>query len=305
ERLQAAVLDDLQRAATPEASRQSWQRLTDHFEQIYRKPEHIDQLKQAILNEAVRGRLVPQDPSDEPAEQLLERIKEEKQRLYEEGEIRKPKDLDPVSEDEIPYEIPKNWKWVKFNEMANFINGDRGKNYPNKREYVDDGIPWINTGHITKEGTLTTEGMNYITREKYNSLRSGKIKEGDLVYCLRGATFGKTAFVEPYKEGAIASSLMIIRTYFLSMNKYIFHYLLSPLGRNQLFRFDNGSAQPNLSASSVKKYAFPLPPLEEQKRIVNKINELFTWCDDLKSTLNRSQQTDQRLLEALVNGQNK
>src|SRR5699024_1233863 len=117
ERLQVAVLDDLQRAETPEASRQSWQHLTDHFEQIYRKTEHIDQLKQAILNEAVRGRLVPQDPNDEPAEQLLERIKEEKNRLHDEGEIRKPKNLDPIYNDEKLYELPEGWCWCRFGSV--------------------------------------------------------------------------------------------------------------------------------------------------------------------------------------------
>jgi len=113
-------------------------------------------------------------------------------------------------------------------------------------------------------------------------LRSGKIQTDDLVYCLRGATFGKTAFVTPYTNGAIASSLMIIRPDLPKSNKLIYYYLISPLGREQIFRFDNGSAQPNLSANSVKSYTFPLPPLAEQKEIVRQLEAAFVRIDALK-----------------------
>ena len=102
--------------------------------------------------------------------------------------------------------------------------------------------------------------MYFISREKFNELRSGKIQIGDLIYCLRGATFGKTAIINQYKEGAIASSLMIIRPFSTIFNRYLYQYLISSLGRGQIFRFDNGSAQPNLSANSVRLYVYPLPP---------------------------------------------
>jgi hypothetical protein len=156
-----------------------------------------------------------------------------------------------IKEAEIPFGIPINWRWCRFGSVVEFLNGDRGKNYPNKHEYVSVGIPWINTGHIAEDGSLDTESMNFITREKFDSLNGGKIQAGDLVYCLRGATIGKTAFVEPYFEGAVASSLMIIRPGPAIDRKYAFYFLVSRLERQLIKRFDNGAAQPNLAGASV------------------------------------------------------
>ncbi|EOW9329804.1 restriction endonuclease subunit S [Vibrio cholerae] len=278
----------------------NWGRISEHFDTLFTTEQSIDQLKQTILQLAVMGKLVPQDPNDEPAAKLLERIAEEKAQLVKEKKIKKQKALPPIAEDEKPFELPNGWEWVKFGELSEFINGDRSKNYPNKDEYVDQGIPWINTGHIEPDGTLTTKDMNFITKEKFDTLRSGKIIHTDLVYCLRGATFGKTAFVSPYVEGAIASSLMIIRPYNVSLREFFYTYLISPFGHSQIFRFDNGSAQPNLSANSVMLYAFPCPPIEEQIRITTKVRELFLMCDQLKQRLRDSQQTQLQLTDAII-----
>jgi type I restriction enzyme S subunit len=222
------------------------------------------------------------------------------QRLIKERKIKQCKSLPEIQPEEVPYKLPKGWEWVRLGYVGEFINGDRGKNYPNRDEYVDEGIPWINTGHIEPDGSLTQTEMNFISREKFNSLNNGKIQPGDLVYCLRGATFGKTAIVDPYQEGAIASSLMIIRPFPPCSNRYIYRYLVSPIGRNQIYRFDNGSAQPNLSANSVQLYVFPLPPLAEQKRIVAKVDELMKLCDQLEASLRQSQQRAESLAASAI-----
>ncbi|EHK7403844.1 restriction endonuclease subunit S [Vibrio parahaemolyticus] len=298
--LVTTLLDTLTNSADANELMQNWARISEHFDTLFTTEESIDQLKQTILQLAVMGKLVPQDPSDEPAAELLKRIAEEKAQLVKEKKIKKQKALPPIAEDEKPFELPSGWEWCKFGELSQFINGDRGKNYPNKNEYVSDGIPWINTGHIQPDGTLTTSDMNFITEEKFDSLRSGKIIPDDLVYCLRGATFGKTAFVKPYVHGAIASSLMIIRLFDNKMNGFVYRYLTSAFGRSQIFRFDNGSAQPNLSANSVGLYAFPCPPLEEQKRIVAKINELFEVCEQLQARIADAKSILLDLTDAIV-----
>ncbi|WP_176063226.1 restriction endonuclease subunit S [Serratia marcescens] len=279
---------------------ENWARVSQHFDTLFTTEASIDALKQTILQLAVMGKLVPQDPNDEPASELLKRIEQEKAQLVKEGKIKKQKPLPAVSDDEKLFEVPDGWEWCKFGSLAEFINGDRGSNYPNRNEYVEKGIPWINTGHIERNGTLSIGGMHFITQKKYDELRSGKITEGDLVYCLRGATFGKTAFVTPYTEGAIASSLMIVRAHLIETNSYIYNYLISPFGRSQILRFDNGSAQPNLSANSVMLYAFPCPPLAEQLRISHRIKLLFEVCDTLKSRLQSAQQTQLHLADALT-----
>ncbi|HBB5162635.1 restriction endonuclease subunit S [Escherichia coli] len=300
QQLVETLLGTLTDSQNAEELAENWARISEHFDTLFTTEASVDALKQTILQLAVMGKLVPQDPNDEPASELLKRIAQEKAQLVKEGKIKKQKPLPPISDEEKPFELPEGWEWCKFGLTSEFINGDRGSNYPNKNEYVSQGIPWINTGHIEKNGTLTVTEMNFITERKFNELRSGKIQKGDLVYCLRGATFGKTAFVIPYETGAIASSLMIIRPFITEMGGYIYNYLTSPFGRSQIYRFDNGSAQPNLSANSVMLYSFPCPPLTEQYRIFSQVGLLHELCDKLKTRIKTAQQTQLHLADALT-----
>ncbi|ECP0015627.1 restriction endonuclease subunit S, partial [Salmonella enterica] len=226
QQLVETLLTTLTDSQNADALAENWARISEHFDTLFTTEASIDALKQTILQLAVMGKLVPQDPNDEPASELLKRIAQEKAQLVKDGKIKKQKPLPPISDKEKPFEVPEGWEWCKFGLISEFINGDRGSNYPNKNEYVVHGIPWINTGHIEKNGTLSITDMNFITEKKFNELRSGKIQSGDLVYCLRGATFGKTAFVKPYESGAIASSLMIIRPFIREMGEYIYNYLI-------------------------------------------------------------------------------
>ncbi|WP_096216440.1 restriction endonuclease subunit S [Escherichia coli] len=300
QQLVETLLGTLTDSQNAEELAENWARISEHFDTLFTTEASVDALKQTILQLAVMGKLVPQDPNDEPASELLKRIAQEKAQLVKEGKIKKQKPLPPISDEEKPFELPEGWEWCKFGLTSEFINGDRGSNYPNKNEYVSQGIPWINTGHIEKNGTLTVTEMNFITEGKFNELRSRKIQKGDLVYCLRGATFGKTAFVIPYETGAIASSLMIIRPFITEMGGYIYNYLTSPFGRSQIYRFDNGSAQPNLSANSVMLYSFPCPPLTEQYRIFSQVGLLHELFDKLKTRIKTAQQTQLHLADALT-----
>ncbi len=175
------------------------------------------------------------------------------------------------------------WSETTLGRVCDFENGDRGKNYPNRGEYVEAGVPWINTGHILPDGTLSRTEMNFITREKYESLRSGKIQAGDLVYCLRGATLGKTALVDPYTIGAVASSLVILRPRDSLDRSFLYYFLTSPSGRGLIKLYDNGAAQPNLGAKSVTKYKIPLPDLGEQHKVVHQLSALAAEIQSLES----------------------
>lgn len=298
--LRQSALQALASAQSPHELHTSWQRLQSNFERLFSDPRDVDALRGLILDMGIRGRLVNQARAGETASDLLRQLEERKRELAQHRKLRLQKLLPQMSEDEIPYDSPTGWKWVRLGAIAELINGDRGKNYPNKEEYVSEGVPWINTGHIEPKGTLTVHNMNFISREKFEVLNGGKIEPNDLVYCLRGATFGKTAFVSPYTEGAIASSLMIVRPLDARLARYIYYYLISPLGRNQIFRFDNGTAQPNLSANSVGLFSFPLPPLDEQERVVKRIEELMLICDLLELQLQSSRRVAELLAVAFV-----
>ncbi len=164
-----------------------------------------------------------------------------------------------------PTKLPEGWKLVSLGEVGTLINGDRGKNYPSQKDFVDNGVPFINAGHI-QNGEIDFESMNFISRKRFDLLGSGKVKSGDILYCLRGS-LGKTAIIKDIQEGAIASSLVIIRPSEQIRTDYFYRYLASPIGQAEIYKYDNGSSQPNLSAQSLKQYRLPLPPLEEQRRI--------------------------------------
>lgn len=173
------------------------------------------------------------------------------------------------------------WENTTLGMVAEFINGDRGKNYPSSLDRVEKGVPFINTGHIEANGRLSDDRMDFITRERFDRLASGKVRPGDIVYCLRGSTIGKTAR-NHYGEGAIASSLAIVRAKPGVDQSFIYYFLVSPRGQSLAKEHDNGSAQPNLSAKSLGQYPLRLPPLEEQRAIAYILGTL-----DDKIELNR------------------
>ncbi|NYT83772.1 restriction endonuclease subunit S [Alcaligenaceae bacterium] len=298
--LRQSTLQAVASSQSPHELQTTWTRLADNFERLFHAPEDVAELRGLVLDMAMRGYLVEQDPMEESATVLCAHIEDKKRQISKDRKLKLQKSLPQIGEDEIPFNVPSGWAWIRLGQIAELINGDRGKNYPNKDEYVSVGVPWINTGHIEPDGTLTKHHMNFISREKFESLNSGKIEPGDLVYCLRGATFGKTAFVTPYEEGAIASSLMIIRPIISSLSRFLYYYLISPLGRSQIFRFDNGTAQPNLSANSVGLFSYPLPPLQEQIRIADKIEQLMRVCDALELQLRQATEVAGRFSVAAV-----
>lgn len=182
-------------------------------------------------------------------------------------------------------ELPEGWALASLGDLAVLINGDRGPNYPNKSALVEKGVPFINAGHI-KDGGIDLTEMNYITDERFDLLRSGKVQRNDILYCLRGS-LGKTAVVKDIERGAIASSLVIIRASEDFELGYLFNFLVSPAGKDEILKYDNGSAQPNLAGNSVAEFSVPLPPLTEQQRIVAKVETLLARVNAARQRLAR------------------
>lgn len=159
----------------------------------------------------------------------------------------------------------------KLIKLCKFINGDRGKNYPSGTDIVDSGVPFINAGHL--EGNkIDFSNMNYITEEKYQMLNSGKIQLDDILYCLRGS-LGKKAIVE-FEMGAIASSLVILRSFGEIEPIFLLYSLEQPYILEQMNKANNGSSQPNLSAQSVKYYNVILPSREKQLEFADFVKQV-------------------------------
>lgn len=252
-----------------------------------------ENLKKSILQEAVQGKLVPQDLSDEPAEALLERIRVEKQRLIKEGKVKKDKresvifrrdnshyeKLDGVErciDDELPFEIPKSWAWVRFSDIAVFENGDRSSRYPVESDYVPDGIPFFGAKDMG-EKYMEYSSVRFITPQKFEELGNGKLKDGDFVCLLRG-NVGKTRIYkenEKYHTGFICAQMLIIRCIESSIQKYVYTVINSQYYCRAIESKITGTAVRQLPAKEVANILVPLPPLAEQRRIVQRIEELL------------------------------
>ncbi|WP_035769005.1 restriction endonuclease subunit S [Butyrivibrio sp. NC2002] len=174
---------------------------------------------------------------------------------------------------------------VRLGDIATLINGDRGKNYPSQADITDEGdIPFVNAGHLNGR-SIDFEEMNYISQEKYDCLSSGKFIKGDVLYCLRGS-LGKKAIVNDDVEGAIASSLVIIRPDYKRIDgDYLMFSLDSPSIKEQLIKANNGSSQPNLSAASVREYQIELPDMQIQKAVVEKLAKVREAIDNRQCEL--------------------
>ncbi len=185
------------------------------------------------------------------------------------------------------------WEYRRLGDVAIFINGDRGINYPSRDEFVASGVPFINAGHIV-ENKLVFNNMNYITDTKFQNLGSGKVQEGDIIFCLRGS-LGKYAKIDFIGPAAIASSLVIIRPKGELLHDYLYHFLGSPKVQGFIEKNNNGSSQPNLSAKSVQGFQIPFPPIGIQDNITKELNELqnvisfkkeqLKYCDQLTQSL--------------------
>ena len=210
----------------------------------------------------------------------------------------------PVKDSGIEWigKIPAHWDVEPIKYRVTFHNGDRGENYPTKSELQSEGIPFINAGHLEGDG-LNMDNMDYISEEKYRIMGGVKLRSGDILYCLRGSV-GKNDIVD-MNQGTVASSLVAIRSVRISA-EYLYYCLNSHIEEVQRYWWDNGTAQPNLSADNLGKYKICIPPVEEQKAIVKYLNNICSQIDNLiigkKKQLSTIQQHKKSLIYEYVTG---
>jgi len=236
-------------------------------------------LRKSILQEAVQGKLVPQDPADEPASELLKRIQNEKAKLIKEGKIKKEKPLPPITEDEIPFEIPENWVWVRLGWLCEKIGaGSTPKG--GGHVYTQTGVKFLREQNIYNEG-LILDNVVYID-EKTNELKkNSQVRAKDLLMNITGGSIGRNALVpEDFDIANVNQHVLIVRLIDELLRFYIHYFLCSPLALTLMFTQQSGD-KPGLGAIKVKNFLLPLPPLSEQARIVSKIEELFSLCGEI------------------------
>lgn len=296
--LVSTLLNTLTNSADADELMENWARINDHFDTLFTTEESIDQLKQTILQLAVMGKLVPQDPNDEPASVLLERIAEEKTQLIKEKKIKKQKPLPAISEDEKPFALPKGWEWCRGEEVADFIDPQPSHRTPPK---VEGGVPYIGYTDIDHNSGINFNNARKVSgnvleehRERY------ELRVGDFVFGKIG-TLGKPFFLTEPFDYCLSANLILIQP----INKYVEPkflalYLNSPTLYEVLGEQKTNSTHGVFGIKKARLLLIPLPPIKEQDLIVAKVEELETICEQLKIRLLNSQTTQLHLTDAII-----
>ncbi|MFC0015216.1 MULTISPECIES: restriction endonuclease subunit S [Allobacillus] len=235
----------------------------------------IETIKQKILEQAMRGELVEQDPNDEPVEILLEQIKEEKEKLIKEKKIKKQKPMQPIEEDEIPYELPKGWQWVRLGEVAELLNGRAYK----KHELLDEGegrTPVLRVGNFFTNNSWYYSDLE-LSDDKY-------CDNGDLLYAW-SASFGPKI----WNGGKVIYHYHIWKVNIFGGVSKQFLYFLLLKDVIDIKDVTTGSTMIHVTKANMEKRLFPLPPIQEQFRIAEKIKSLFSLCDKWEEEVTKQQ----------------
>ena len=282
--------------------------------------ELIDKLRQSILQEAIQGQLVPQNPNDEPASELLKRIKAEKEDLIKDKKLKRDKkDYQILKHDngkyyekignvlkniteQIPYSIPYNWQWVKIRNIS-FVTKLAGFEYTKYMRLTDKGdVPVIRAQNV-KSAKLDLTNLKYINSDTSTLLERSSLNKECLLMTFIGAGIGDIAIFNMNKRFHLApnvAKIEIYNKYENIDNKYIMYYLLSKTGKKEIFKFLKATAQPSLSMDTIREIYVPIPPLAEQERIVRKVDELMQLCDKLENENNNAQKASSELLQAIM-----
>jgi type I restriction enzyme S subunit len=295
------LLGTLTQSETPKALADNWQRIATHFDLLLDRPEAVDTLEQTILQLAVRGLLVPQDPTDESASVLLQKIRTEKDHLIAQGKIKRDKPLPPITDEEKPFELPRGWEWARLGELFEITSSKR----IHANDYVKEGVPFFRSKEIGELGRgveISTEIC--ISRSHFDSLKdmSGFPQINDLMLTSVGS-IGNTWLVDDrefyYKDGNITK----IRGYYGTSMQYLQEFIRSGFFTTQVSDTVSGTAYNALTIVKLNCIQFPLPPRTEQLRIVTRINELHSLCADLRQRLTFAKASQSQLAQVLVEHQ--
>ncbi len=298
--LVGTLLATLTSSKNTEAFSQSWARIAAHFDTLFTTEHSIDQLKQTVLQLAVMGKLVPQNPNDEPASVLLEKIAAEKEQLIKDKKIKKAKVLPAISDDEKPFELPCEWEWVRFGLLfKSFSNGL----YKPSKFYTEQGFISLRMYNI-QNGEINFSAAKRVELNP-NELEQFLLEENDLLINRVNSKelVGKTAIIPAFQEPLVYESMNMRAKSFINYISahYLNLFMMSQLAKDSISSFAKEAiGQASINQGQVSSIKTPLPPLLEQHRIVKKADELLTLCDQLKTRLSAAQTTQVHLADTIV-----
>ncbi|WP_260842200.1 restriction endonuclease subunit S [Klebsiella aerogenes] len=279
---------------------ENWARISEHFDTLFTTEASIDALKQTILQLAVMGKLVPQDPNDEPASELLKRIAQEKAQLVKNGKIKKQKPLPPISDEEKPFELPEGWEWCRIDDLT-FVSG--GIQKQPKRRPVKNHFPYLRVANVQR-GNINIDELERFELEPHE-LAFWSLEKNDILIVEGNGSadeIGRCAiWLAPLEKCVYQNHLIRVRGIMEGYQEFIALYLNSPSGIKEMQRLAvTTSGLYNLSVGKIRGITIPLPPLNQQNLILSKIREYIFICDNLKISIQTTQQTQLHLADALT-----
>lgn len=256
----------------------------DCYAAAYEKLEQFnakfpEDMKKSVLQYAIQGKLVEQRPEEGTAEELYRQIQVEKQKLIKAGKIKKEKPLPEIAEDEIPFDIPESWKWVRIGTVATILGGKR---IPAGRKLSsnDTGYIYIRVSDM-KDGYVSTENLQYVPEDIFQSISKYIIHKEDIFITVAG-TIGRVGKIPPELDGANLTENADRLVFSLMDQDWLIKCMQSSLVQNQIADATTKVGQPKLAIIRIQNMLIPLPPLAEQKRIVAKLEEILPLCERLK-----------------------
>lgn len=252
--------------------------LVDKYEKNWQKLEELNKkfpedMKKSLLQEAIKGKLVEQRKEEGTGAELFEKIQKEKKKLVEEGRIKKQKALPQITEEEIPFDIPENWKWTRLNECIDVRDGTH-----DTPKYIAKGYPLVTSKNL-KHGKIDFSNCKFISKEDHIKIsKRSKVDVNDILFAMIGS-IGNPVKVRDDNEFSIKNMALFkpIKNNF-NMD-YLFWFLY--ISQDNMKKIAYGAVQSFVSLKFLREYLIPLPPLAEQKRIVEKLDEMLAYCDEL------------------------
>ena len=291
--LNNSATDKLLTSQTPVEFTANWQRICDNFGLLYDHPDTVDNLRQAILQLAVQGKLVPQDPKDEPAAKLYEKINIAKQSIFKNGEIKKPTTFPSIDSDSTPFELPNAWKWVCLGDVFDVRDGTH-----DSPKYHPTGVPLVTSKNLSS-GRLDLSDIKLISMEDHRKIiQRSKVDKNDILFAMIGS-IGNPVIVDVKPDFSI-KNVALFKYYSrnLASPEFLCYYLF--YASNKMREQAAGGVQSFVPLNFLRNYPFPLAPLAEQKRIVAKVEQLMALCDKLQTQLKEAQETSAKLTAAAV-----
>lgn len=289
--LNKSSIHSLTKANTKEEFTKAWGLINKNFDTLYNSIENVEELRNAILQLAVQGKLVPQNPKDEPASVLLEKMEAEKNRLIKEGRIRKNKPLPPIEKDEIPYELPQGWGWCRLGVIVDYDGAIK----VDPKKIANDA--WLlELEDIEKDTSKIIRRVP--SRLKSSTSTKAVFAKGDVLYGKLRPYLNKVIVAD--ENGYCSTEILPLKIYYGISPKYLMYALKRPDFQEYVNSKLYGTKMPRLRTEDGKAALIPVPPYDEQKRIADKVEHLMILCDELSVQLDQADHDGEELMKSVV-----